>query len=68
MSPNVTLEISPKSSDTKWSRSLFNGLAQIIVQSSKAPGEIKLSAGAEGLKPAAISLRTQPAKGRPSVP
>jgi beta-galactosidase len=29
-----------------WRRSLFNGLAQIIVQSSQAPGEITLSAKA----------------------
>ena len=32
-----------------WSRSVFNGLAQIIIQSTKEVGEIKLTAAADGL-------------------
>jgi beta-galactosidase len=43
-----------------WSRSLFNGLAQIIVQSSHAPGQIKLTATADALTPATAEVTTQP--------
>ena len=53
---------------TGWSRSVFNGLAQIIVQSTKAAGEIKLTATADGLTPATVIITTQPSAGRPSVP
>jgi beta-galactosidase len=39
-------------------RSLFNGLAQIIVQSTRAEGEIKLTATADGLTPTTATLTT----------
>ena len=52
----------------QWSRSLFNGLAQIIVQSTKDAGEIKLTATADGLTPATTVVKTQPCAPRPSVP
>ena len=52
----------------QWSRSLFNGLAQIIVQSTKDAGEIKLTATADGLTPATTVVKTQPCVPRPSVP
>lgn len=42
----------------KWSRSTFNGLAQVIVQSTRAPGTIKVTARAEGLAPSSVSIRT----------
>ena len=51
-----------------WSRSLFNGLAQIIVQSTRDAGEIKLTATADGLTLAAATVQTQPCAPRPSVP
>jgi beta-galactosidase len=51
-----------------WSRSLFNGLAQIIVQSTKDAGEIKLTATADGLKPATAVLEAKPGTPRPFVP
>jgi beta-galactosidase len=43
-------------------RSLFNGLAQVIVQSMREPGEIRLTANSDGLVPAAstISARVAP--------
>jgi beta-galactosidase len=45
-----------------WSRSAFNGLAQVIVQSSGRPGAIRLRASAEGLKQGAFSIEArQPA-------
>lgn len=68
LNPNVNLEIGAKPAIVKWSRSLFNGLAQIIVQSSKTPGEIKLTATADGLKPASATIETVLAPLRPSVP
>ena len=68
LNPNVNLNLSPKASSVAWSRSLFNGLAQIIVQSGITPGEIKLTAGADGLKPATATVETHPAPLRPSAP
>ena len=50
------------------SRSLFNGLAQIIVQSTKDGGEIKLTATADSLKPATAVLEAKPCALRPFVP
>jgi beta-galactosidase len=52
----------------QWSRSLFNGLAQIIVQSTRDTGEIKLTATADGLTPATTVVKTQPCAPRPSMP
>ena len=51
-----------------WSRSAFNGLAQVIVQSSREAGAIQLTARAEGLKPATVVVQTNPAAPRPAVP
>jgi beta-galactosidase len=64
----VNVELIGKANDAPWSRSLFNGLAQIIVQSSQDAGEIKLTASADGLQPATATISTQPAPARPSVP
>lgn len=52
----------------RWSRSLFNGLAQIIVQSTREPGEIQLTASAEELAPCITTVQTRSATPRPSVP
>ena len=43
-----------------WSRSLFNGLAQVIGQSTREVGEFRLSASADGLTSATAVVRTQP--------
>jgi len=52
----------------QWSRSVFNGLAQVIVQSERNSGEIKLTARAEGLMPATVTIRTKPDSARPAAP
>ena len=39
-----------------WQRSVFNGLAQVIVQSSTAPGAMTLTATSPGLASAAVQL------------
>jgi beta-galactosidase len=51
-----------------WSRSVFNGLAQVIVQATKDAGEIKLTASAEGLKPMTVSIQSAASTPRPFVP
>ena len=51
-----------------WSRSLFNGLAQIIVQSAPDAGEIKLTATADNLAQATAVVQTQACTPRLSVP
>jgi beta-galactosidase len=67
LNPNVNVQIIGHTSLPPWSRSLFNGLAQVIVQSTRDAGEIKLTATAEGLAPAATVVQTQPCALRPSV-
>jgi beta-galactosidase len=68
LNKGVTLEFQEKSVAPAWQRSVFNGLAQVIVQSTKEPGEIKLTASAEGLSPASVSVRSQTCTSRPAVP
>jgi len=51
----------------RWERRLFNGLAQVIVQSTKQPGELVLTASAKGLREAAVTLRTRKVTPRPAV-
>ncbi len=66
--PNVSVDIIGKPSIPQWSRSLFNGLAQIIVQSTRDAGETKLTATADGLVLATVTVQTQSCVLRPSVP
>jgi beta-galactosidase len=49
-------------------RSLFNGLAQVIVQSTREPGEIRLTAKSEGLAPTDSTVTVRPATLRAAVP
>jgi beta-galactosidase len=60
-------------SDKEPKRSLFNGLAQAIVQSTKSSGEIRIEAVKEGwdgpeLTPAKLSIATRRVEPRPAVP
>ncbi|MGA9782508.1 MAG: beta-galactosidase GalA [Terracidiphilus sp.] len=62
-------------SDKAPMRSLFNGLAQVIVQSMKRPGEIHIEAAkdpaqwdAPVLTPAQLTITVKPVEPRPSVP
>ncbi len=60
-------------SDKEPKRSLFNGLAQVIVQSTKKPGEIHIEAVKEGwdgpeLTPAKVVITAKRVDLRPSVP
>jgi beta-galactosidase len=52
-----------------WQRSLFNGLAQVIVKTRRGePGKIALSATAEGLAPARVEIAAATCPLKPSVP
>jgi beta-galactosidase len=68
LNPNVNVQIIGHVTAAPWSRSLFNGLAQVIVQSTRDTGEIKLTATADGLAPATAAVRTQPCTPSHSVP
>ena len=59
-------------SDKEPKRSLFNGLAQVILQSTKEPGEIHIEAVKEGwfgpeLTPAKLTITTKKVDLRPQV-
>jgi beta-galactosidase len=68
LNKGVTLEFQEKSIAPVWQRSVFNGLAQIIVQSTKESGAIRLTASADGLSPATVSVPSQPCTSRPVAP
>jgi len=63
----VNLQFEGKAPPVNWQRSVFNGLAQIIVQSTQQPGEIELTAHADGLTPQTLPLTAQPASLRPAI-
>ena len=44
-----------------WQRRLFNGLAQVIVQTDGRPGELVLHAESDGVNPASLTLTANPA-------
>ena len=54
-------------SDKGLGRSLFNGLAQAIVQSSRTPGTITVEASAEDLPSAKVVISTKKVDLRPAV-
>jgi beta-galactosidase len=68
LNPNVNVQIVGHATAAPWSRSLFNGLAQVIVQSTKDAGETKLTATADGLAPAIFRVQTKLGTPRPAVP
>ncbi|HEV2456712.1 MAG TPA: DUF4982 domain-containing protein [Verrucomicrobiae bacterium] len=68
LNPNVTVRILGHAPAALWSRSLFNGLAQIIVQSTPHAGEFKLTASSDGLQSATAVEQTLPCAPRPAVP
>ena len=57
ISKGVTMELTKKHHPVNWRRSVFNGLAQVIVQSDKTAGEIRLRARANGLREENIIIR-----------
>jgi beta-galactosidase len=51
-----------------WKRRVFNGLAQVIVQSGLQPGEMSLTATANELSQGVLKIQTKPSPLRPSLP
>jgi beta-galactosidase len=68
LNKGVTVEIQDKPIPPVWKRSAFNGLAQVIVQSTEDPGELKLTARADGLFPGTLSVPALSRPARPKVP
>ena len=68
LNSNVNLDMISKADVPPWSRSLFNGRAEVIVQSTREAGELKLTATADGLKPTTATVPAQPCQPRPFVP
>jgi len=60
LNPEVAVEIALPPEPVQWSRSLFNGLAQVIVQSTPAAGELRLTARAAGLQSDKATVITLP--------
>ena len=55
-------------SDKKPERSLFNGLAQVIVQATKKAGNLSIEATSRGIEAATITIVTKETKPRLAVP
>jgi beta-galactosidase len=68
ISGGVTVEMQKEPMVPQWQRSTFNGLAQILVQSTKEPGQIQLTASVDGLSPATVAITSQPCTPRTAVP
>lgn len=62
--PGLVQTIDPS---PRWERRLFNGLAQVIVQTTKQPGKLILSASAGGVRQAVVTIRTRKVTLRPAV-
>jgi beta-galactosidase len=68
LNQGASLTVMEKPAPPQWQRRVFNGLAQVIVQSAKDPGKIQLTARADGLPPATLEITVQPSPPRPAVP
>lgn len=51
-----------------WQRKAFNGLAQIIIQTTQEPGEITLTASAKGMKTGVLKVKSGKVVGRLAMP
>jgi len=69
LAEGVALRFVQPAPPVAWSRSAFNGLAQVIVQSDRGvPGAIRLTAAADGLQSATLALTAQAVPLPPAVP
>ena len=51
----------------QWKRKVFNGLAQVVIQSTKKPGEVILTSDSPGLKSSVIKIQTKEVKLKPEA-
>ena len=56
ISKGANLRFVDRPAPVAWQRSVFNGLAQVIVQSTGQPGAIRLTAKSDGLQPATAAI------------
>jgi beta-galactosidase len=68
LSKGVSLRLEQLPAPAAWSRSAFNGLAEVIVQATRTPGPLTLTAHAEGLQDASFTLNSEAAAAKPAVP
>jgi len=68
LNKGVELEIEEQPVLAQWKRSVFNGLAEILVRSTKESGDLHLVARAPGLQPASLTVQAQACTPRPAVP
>jgi beta-galactosidase len=68
LNKGASLRMQEKPVTPQWQRSVFNGLAQIIVQGKREGGELTLRAQAAGLAETTLKFPAQPVAGRPAVP
>ena len=64
----VALRLQEPPKPVTWKRSVFNGLAEIIVQSRRRPGTLHLTATSPGLKPVTVEITTRDVPLPPAVP
>jgi beta-galactosidase len=67
LNKGAEIEIQQAPVPAEWKRSVFNGLAQVIVESSSNPGALKLTAKADGLQPAELTVQAIACTPRPAV-
>jgi len=65
----VQLRLIDEAPASQWRRSVFSGLAQVLVQSTHDSGTIKLTAESKALRTATLTLSSRPPlKPRPELP
>ena len=68
LNKGASLQLQERPVPPQWQRSVFNGLAQIIVQGTREAGELTLRAQSKGLTETTLKISAQPVAGRPVVP
>jgi beta-galactosidase len=64
----VLLRLIEPAPSVAWRRSVFAGLAQVIVQSTREPGTIKLTADSKALRSATLSITTSAVAAQSTLP
>lgn len=65
--PGDWVDVVGRAVPARWSPSLFNGLAHVIVRPTRDAGDIRLTASVDALATATITAHSHPATPRPSA-
>jgi beta-galactosidase len=68
LNQGVQLRLVDQPRPPEWRRSVFNGLAQILIQTTGERGPIRLTAESKSLAPATTTLTATPSERRPPLP